>query len=223
MASNNLTASNFDAEKEDTKLEQPSKEEIDQFKKNRRAYAKSLDVSSKVFVPSSRPAPDFAPPMAGFVPPTQPGFYPQNFYPGQPAYFPQAMGQPFAAGPQTAYFGANFVDPTTVNLEYKVQGRLKFFNESQNYGFIVSDIDGKDIFFHYDDMKKTNLSKQFLKDAKNKFIVRFLFKVMGYYGKYNMSKKSVDIDLVKIEPIYQGMKLPDDEGGVTVSADGDEQ
>lgn len=27
---------------------------------------------------------------------------------------------------------------------------------------------------------------------------------MGYYGKYSMSKKAVDIDLVKIEPIgYQ--------------------
>ena len=64
-------------------------------------------------------------------------------------------------------------------------------------------------------MKKTNLSKQFLKDAKNKFIVRFLFKVMGYYGKYNMSKKAVDIDLVKIEPIYQGMKMPEEFEGTS--------
>lgn len=24
---------------------------------------------------------------------------------------------------------------------------------------------------------------------------------MGYYGKYSMSKKAVDIDLIKIEPI----------------------
>ncbi len=24
---------------------------------------------------------------------------------------------------------------------------------------------------------------------------------MGYYGKYNLSKKAVDIDLLKIEPI----------------------
>ena len=53
-------------------------------------------------------------------------------------------------------------------------------------------------------MKKTQLSKQFLKEAKNKYIVRFSFKVMGYYGKYNNSKKAVDIDLVNIEPIrYQ--------------------
>ena len=87
------------------------------------------------------------------------------------------------------------------SLEYKVTGRLKFFNEGQGYGFILSDIDQKDLFFHYDDMKKTNLSKQFLKDAKNRFIVRFQFKVMAYYGKYSLSKKAVDIELLKIEPI----------------------
>jgi len=57
-------------------------------------------------------------------------------------------------------------------------------------------------------MKKTNLSKQFLKDAKNRYLVRFQFKVMGYYGKYNMSKKAVDIELCKIEPIvYQNSPL----------------
>lgn len=100
--------------------------------------------------------------------------------------------------------GVELQDPNNPNIEYRVTGRLKFFNEGQSYGFIVSDIDGKDLFFHYDDMKKTNLSKQFLKDAKNRFIVRFSFKVMGYYGKYSMSKKAVDIDLLKIEPIaYQ--------------------
>lgn len=69
---------------------------------------------------------------------------------------------------------------------------------------MISDIDGKDIFFHFDDMKKTSLSKQFLKDAKNKYLIRFTFKVMAYYGKYNMSRKAVDIELVNIEPIlYQ--------------------
>jgi len=50
-------------------------------------------------------------------------------------------------------------------------------------------------------MKKTNLSKQFLKDAKTRFTVRFSFKVMAYYGKYNLSKKAVDIELLKIEPL----------------------
>ena len=80
-------------------------------------------------------------------------------------------------------------------------GRLKFFNESKNYGFIVSEIDGQDLFFHFDDMKKTNLSKGFLKDAKDKYLVRFNFKLMGYKGKYNSSTKAVDIELISIEPL----------------------
>jgi hypothetical protein len=72
----------------------------------------------------------------------------------------------------------------------------------------VSDVDGADLFFHFDDMKKTNLSKQFLKDAKNRFIVHFTMKVMNYYGKYSMSKKAVDIELIKIEPIiYSGVPV----------------
>jgi hypothetical protein len=50
-------------------------------------------------------------------------------------------------------------------------------------------------------MKKTAMSKQFLKEAKNKFIVHFQFKVMGYFGKYTNSRKAVDIELLKIEPI----------------------
>ncbi len=32
-------------------------------------------------------------------------------------------------------------------------GTLKFFYEHDSYGFIVSEVDGKDVFFHYDDMK----------------------------------------------------------------------
>lgn len=38
-------------------------------------------------------------------------------------------------------------------------GQLKFFNQQHQYGFIVSDIDTIDVFFHYDDVKHTLLSK----------------------------------------------------------------
>jgi cold shock CspA family protein len=42
----------------------------------------------------------------------------------------------------------------------KVTGQMKFFYENDNYGFLVSDSDGKDVFFHFDDMKSTNLTKE---------------------------------------------------------------
>jgi cold shock CspA family protein len=39
------------------------------------------------------------------------------------------------------------------NLEYRVSGVLKFFVETMDYGFIVSDVDGSDLFFHYADIE----------------------------------------------------------------------
>jgi len=80
--------------------------------------------------------------------------------------------------------------------------------EPQSFGFLIQDVDPEkpdepnpDLFFHFDDMKKTGLSRQFLKDARDKFIVRFQFRVMPYHGKYKQSKKVVDIELINIEPV----------------------
>ena len=49
----------------------------------------------------------------------------------------------------------------TVNPEHvKVTGTLKFYYENDNYGFLVGDGDGKDVFFHFDDMRDTHLTKE---------------------------------------------------------------
>ena len=80
-------------------------------------------------------------------------------------------------------------------------GFLKFFNQQHQYGFIVSEQDGSDIFFHYDDVKHTQLSKEFLRHATENFWVKFNFKILGYVGKYDSSKKAVDINLLSIVPI----------------------
>lgn len=45
-------------------------------------------------------------------------------------------------------------------------GRLKFFDENKNYGFIIMDKDGSDIFVHFDDIQKAGISKEYLKTAK---------------------------------------------------------
>jgi cold shock CspA family protein len=80
----------------------------------------------------------------------------------------------------------------------KTTGILKFFNEGKGFGFFVSDADGKDVFFHYEDVKELKITKDFLREAKNKFIVKFAFTVQVYYGKYNYSTKAVDIELLGI-------------------------
>ena len=50
---------------------------------------------------------------------------------------------------------------TPVNPELlKVTGTLKYFYENENYGFLVGDNDGKDVFFHFEDLKHINLTKE---------------------------------------------------------------
>lgn len=80
----------------------------------------------------------------------------------------------------------------------KTTGILKFFNEGKGFGFFVSDADGKDVFFHYEDVKDLKITKDFLREAKTRYIVKFAFTVQVYYGKYNYSTKAVDIELLGI-------------------------
>ena len=78
----------------------------------------------------------------------------------------------------------------------KATGVLKFFNEGKGFGFFVNDTDGKDVFFHFEDLKELKITKDFLREAKNKYIVKFAFTIQVYYGKYSYSSKAVDIDLL---------------------------
>lgn len=52
------------------------------------------------------------------------------------------------------------------------------------------------MFFHFEDLKDIKFSKDFLREAKNKYIVKFAFTIQVYYGKYNYSTKAVDIELL---------------------------
>ena len=78
----------------------------------------------------------------------------------------------------------------------RYMGRLKFFDEVKNFGFIVMDGTDKDIFVHYDDLSKANLSKEVLKTAKKGNHIRLSFCCLDYIGKHNRSKKAVDLKLL---------------------------
>jgi cold shock CspA family protein len=86
----------------------------------------------------------------------------------------------------------------------RLSGCLKFFDEAKNYGFLVVDQaekDEKDMFVHYDDLKKTMIVKSLLSSSKNRYSIHFTFHVFGYNGKSKSSKKAVDIKLVSIHKI----------------------
>ncbi|CAD8147115.1 unnamed protein product [Paramecium octaurelia] len=75
-------------------------------------------------------------------------------------------------------------------------GRLKFFDEQKNYGFIVMDEDKSDIFVHLDDLQKAGVTKEILKTSKQGQLLRFQFNCMVYVGKYKKSRKAVELKLL---------------------------
>ena len=77
-------------------------------------------------------------------------------------------------------------------------GKLKFFDEAKNYGFIIMDADNRDIFVHCDDLQKAGISKERVKSYKQSDgSIQFSFKVMEYFGKYDKSRKAVDLTIIE--------------------------
>jgi hypothetical protein len=83
----------------------------------------------------------------------------------------------------------------------KQSGRLKFFDEVQNYGFLVVDGDDSDLFVHYDDLKTSRLSRDILRQAKTNYFLQFSFDIAYYSGKYKESRKAVNLKLIKMEKL----------------------
>ena len=76
-------------------------------------------------------------------------------------------------------------------------GRLKFYDENKKYGFIIMEDDGSDIFVHYDDLYKAGIPKELLRTARQGNLIRLTFSCMAYIGKYNKSRKAIDIQLLQ--------------------------
>jgi hypothetical protein len=83
-----------------------------------------------------------------------------------------------------------------------VTGTLKFYYENDNYGFLVGDTDAKDVFFHFDDIRDTHLTKEQLINARDNYIIRFAYNKLAYFGRYGLSMKAINIELVEIVPLH---------------------
>ena len=115
---------------------------------------------------------------------------------------PQAPPMPPSYVPPSSSISEPLAGPPISSAGSYVTGRLKYFKENDNYGFIVSDLDGENIFFHYSEMKSQSLSKMFLAQAKN-HIIRLTFQIVKYIGKYKLSKKAVNIYVTEVTPYTQ--------------------
>eukprot|EP00347_Sterkiella_histriomuscorum_P018855 403343913 len=59
-------------------------------------------------------------------------------------------------------------------LQQRVNGKIKFYNEAQAYGFIILP-DGQEIFAHFDDLQKGNITKELLFRAKYDYTIHVSF------------------------------------------------
>jgi hypothetical protein len=57
-------------------------------------------------------------------------------------------------------------------------------------------------------MKRTKLTKQTLRQAKGRYIIYISYRLIKYYGKYNMSYKAIDIELLDVKPLTSFGQLP---------------
>ena len=61
------------------------------------------------------------------------------------------------------------------------------------------DEDNSDIFVHYDDLSKAGMTKEYMRTTKHGQIIRFEFSSMSYIGKYDKSRKAVELTHVDIQ------------------------
>ena len=120
-------------------------------------------------------------------------------------YNPESVSMPNAQSYVPVYIPF-MIQPTTIPL-YKnpsflsndgevMTGTIKFFDNNQNYGFFTVDKDGSDLFVHYDDFLQCGFTKEYIQLAKN-VKTQFMFKKVNYYGKYNLSSKAIEIQLMQ--------------------------
>ena len=127
----------------------------------------------------------YAPMATATATPPPPGLYPQSY---MPVYIPMIL-QPQIPTPAYTY------SPPSSSSEV-FTGRVKFFDAAQNYGFFTLDCNGADLFAHYDDFLKAGLTKEYIQIAKV-MNTRFAFRRVSYYGKYSLSNKAVDIQVIQ--------------------------
>ena len=90
-----------------------------------------------------------------------------------------------------------FRKPTILNetLEF-TKGRVKYFDSIKEFGFIIPDHETKEIFFHFHDVSDDRLNKEILSLSKVGIVIRVVFRIMDYVGKYSQSKKALQVKIL---------------------------
>lgn len=117
--------------------------------------------------------------------------YPSNMYiiPGPQSYVPIYM-------PTIMNTNVLVIIPCSNLVPGTYTGRIKFFDLTQKYGFFVLDCNGSDLFVHYADFLKAGMTEDQIQIAKA-MNIRFSFQKVDYYGKYNLSSKAINLQVIQ--------------------------
>lgn len=90
--------------------------------------------------------------------------------------------------------------PQSRKAEDKSVGRLKFYNEAKEFGFIIME-DNTEIFVHKADLAKQNIDTRYLAYYKNYYEILLEFNVQDYQSKSKKHRKAVDILIFEMQAI----------------------
>ena len=83
-----------------------------------------------------------------------------------------------------------------ISDERVFQGRLKFFDDKNGFGFITvlhQSRSNEDIFVYRNEFEKSGIDIDAVKSAKQGGVIEFSFQIARYFGKYKESKKAINI------------------------------
>lgn len=80
------------------------------------------------------------------------------------------------------------------------RGELKFFDEKNNFGFILTNVNGKfeDVFVYRSEFDQAGIEMSTVRLAKHGTLLTFEFNLAFYFGKYQRSKKALNLRLVEV-------------------------
>lgn len=89
-------------------------------------------------------------------------------------------------------------NPNSESKTYR--GALKFFDEKNNFGFLSTPISGKleDVFVYRSEFDQAGIEMSTVRMAKHGTVLTFEFNLAFYFGKYQRSKKALNLKLVEV-------------------------
>jgi len=79
-------------------------------------------------------------------------------------------------------------------------GKLKFYSEENDFGFIIME-NGEEIFVHKDDLVKASIDTQKLVYFKKFYDIQVKFRYIQYQGKIKINRKAVDVQVTGYVPL----------------------